>query len=186
MADGNTTTMSFPTPSNGISVSSLEINSENHLIAIFSDGKTIDVGEVPRGQDGKAGKSAYEIAVAAGYQGTESEWLESIKGQDGVSVADASIDENNHLIFTLSNSNTIDAGQLSVGTGTGDIDINYTTTEDIDKLFNNDTTIYPDPGYEIANTTDIDELFKEETIPTEKVTYASQNDIDSLFDEEVK
>jgi len=30
------------------------------------------------------GKSAYEIAVDNGYSGTEAEWLESLKGKDGI------------------------------------------------------------------------------------------------------
>ena len=33
--------------------------------------------------DGKDGASAYEIAVAAGYTGTEEEWLASLKGEPG-------------------------------------------------------------------------------------------------------
>ena len=45
----------------------------------------------PEGEDGGgcgcgvpvAGKSAYQIAVAHGYEGTEEEWLESLKGADG-------------------------------------------------------------------------------------------------------
>ena len=39
----------------------------------------------------KNGKSAYEIAVENGFNGTESEWLESLKGQpgkDGINGAD--------------------------------------------------------------------------------------------------
>ena len=35
------------------------------------------------GKDGIDGKSAYEIAIANGFFGTESEWLESLKGSDG-------------------------------------------------------------------------------------------------------
>lgn len=35
------------------------------------------------GKDGKDGKSAYEIAVDHGYEGTEEEWLASLKGADG-------------------------------------------------------------------------------------------------------
>ena len=34
-------------------------------------------------QGGKDGKSACEIAVEHGYQGTEEQWLESLKGQQG-------------------------------------------------------------------------------------------------------
>jgi len=32
---------------------------------------------------GRPGLSAYEVAVAAGYEGTEAEWLASLKGADG-------------------------------------------------------------------------------------------------------
>ena len=33
-----------------------------------------------------AGKSAYDIAVENGFKGTETEWLESLKGKDGESL----------------------------------------------------------------------------------------------------
>ena len=33
--------------------------------------------------DEASGKSAYEIAVENGFEGTEAEWLESLKGQNG-------------------------------------------------------------------------------------------------------
>ncbi len=35
------------------------------------------------GEQGRDGKSAYEIAVAHGFTGTEEEWLDSLKGKDG-------------------------------------------------------------------------------------------------------
>lgn len=35
------------------------------------------------GCSGENGKSAYEIAVENGFEGTEAEWLESLKGEDG-------------------------------------------------------------------------------------------------------
>ena len=38
-----------------------------------------------KGETGASGKSAYEIAKAGGYKGTEAEWLESLKGATGVS-----------------------------------------------------------------------------------------------------
>lgn len=40
-----------------------------------------DFGEVQR--IGIPGKSAYEIAVENGFEGTEEEWLESLRGKDG-------------------------------------------------------------------------------------------------------
>lgn len=36
-----------------------------------------------KGERGQDGKSAYEIAVANGYTGNETQWLESLKGRDG-------------------------------------------------------------------------------------------------------
>lgn len=64
--------------------------------------------------------SAYAIAVAAGYQGTEQEWLESLvgpQGAQGASITAAKIDENGHLIFTVHDpktgtDTTIDAGSI--------------------------------------------------------------------------
>jgi len=37
----------------------------------------------PQGTAGQNGKSAYEIAVANGFKGTETEWLASLKGPKG-------------------------------------------------------------------------------------------------------
>ena len=37
--------------------------------------------------ESEAGKSAYEIAVEHGFEGTEAEWLESLKGKDGADGA---------------------------------------------------------------------------------------------------
>ena len=35
-----------------------------------------------KGKDGRDGKSAYEIAVEAGFSGTLEEWLASLKGEE--------------------------------------------------------------------------------------------------------
>ena len=52
----------------------------------FNDNKSLqeklDNGELGGGS-GTAGKSAYEIAVDNGFVGTETEWLESLKGKQG-------------------------------------------------------------------------------------------------------
>ena len=49
------------------------------------------------GDTGQDGKSAYEIAVANGYKGTEQEWLQSLvgsRGESGISVVDVKLNEN--------------------------------------------------------------------------------------------
>ena len=62
----------------------------------FNDNKSLqeklDNGELGGGS-GTAGKSAYEIAVDNGFVGTETEWLESLKGSDGNNGTTPHIDE---------------------------------------------------------------------------------------------
>ena len=58
----------------------------------FNDNKSLqekyDNGELGGGSgSGTAGKSAYEIAVDNGFVGTETEWLESLKGAEGTNGA---------------------------------------------------------------------------------------------------
>ena len=42
-------------------------------------GEVVPEGIVTRGEQGDSGASAYEIAVAEGFAGTEQEWLDSLK-----------------------------------------------------------------------------------------------------------
>lgn len=37
------------------------------------------------GTDGKDGLSAYELALKNGFEGTEDEWLQSLRGEEGIS-----------------------------------------------------------------------------------------------------
>ena len=52
------------------------------IIFIF----VISLGLASCALDAKGGKSAYEIALDNGFEGTEAEWLESLKGKDGESL----------------------------------------------------------------------------------------------------
>ena len=62
--------------------------------------------------------AVYEAYKASGGTLSYDEWLASIKGEkgdkgdEGASIIDTKIDENGHLIITLSNGKTIDAGQV--------------------------------------------------------------------------
>ena len=66
----------------------------------FDDGKNLQEklnnGELGGGSgSGVAGKSAYEIAVDNGFVGTETEWLESIKGAEGTTFTPSVRKEGN-------------------------------------------------------------------------------------------
>lgn len=49
---------------------------------------SVNFGEQFAGGVGPAGKSAYQVAVANGFQGTETEWLASLRGPQGPQGAD--------------------------------------------------------------------------------------------------
>ena len=83
----------------------------------FNDNQSLqekyDNGELGGGGgSGTAGKSAYEIAVDNGFIGTETEWLESLKGADGADGVTPHIDsttKNWHI-------GAVDTGILAEGT----------------------------------------------------------------------
>lgn len=56
------------------------------------DGRDGEPGR--NGENGRDGKSAYEVAVDNGFVGTEQEWLESLKGRDGVSGTSEAVSMN--------------------------------------------------------------------------------------------
>lgn len=86
-----------------------------------SDGALLYNGnKIESGIKGDNGKSAYEIAKANGFEGTETEWLETLKGQkgdpgaDGKSIKSLNKDENNNIIVTFSDNTTQNIGKLTI------------------------------------------------------------------------
>ena len=74
-----------------------------------------------------AGKSAYEIAVENGFEGSEKYWLESLKGtngsdgengkdgkngKDALGIKSTEIAPNGHLMITLTDGTVLDAGYV--------------------------------------------------------------------------
>lgn len=53
------------------------------------------------GENGRDGKSAYEVAVDNGFVGTEQEWLESLKGRDGVSGTSEAVNLNFPTVYRM-------------------------------------------------------------------------------------
>ena len=65
------------------------------------------------GAAGKPGKSAYEIAVEYGYEGSEQEWIEQFSGAVGKDgIVSAFVNENYHLILVRADGSHIDAGYV--------------------------------------------------------------------------
>lgn len=65
-----------------VTVQKLTVNENGEVQVIYTDSTSEILGEL----SGTAGKSAYDIAVENGFEGTEEQWLASLKGADGVSI----------------------------------------------------------------------------------------------------
>jgi hypothetical protein len=105
---------------------------DGDLYLEMTDGIVYNVGPVvgPQGPQGPTGaKGDKGDPGATGLQGpagpTGAQGPAGVDGADGaqgpagVSVASANIDQNNHLILTLSDATTVDAGELPAGSGGG-------------------------------------------------------------------
>ncbi|KRM92866.1 minor structural protein [Loigolactobacillus rennini DSM 20253] len=72
-----------------------------------------DPGEPGRpgkdGNDGHDGQSAYDIAVAAGFEGTKEQWLASLKGDTGASLS--------AIALTVDGAGTIVGGEVTLDNG---------------------------------------------------------------------
>ena len=112
------------------------------------------------GTNGQDGKSAYDIAVEQGFVGTEQEWLESLKGQDGQDgiVMDAPADSKAYARKDNAWVETVEAVNV------------YTKTE-ADEAFLPKTTVIPTKTSELTN----DSGFITE-IPAEYITQAEMQE----------
>lgn len=61
----------------------LWFNTSSNQLSIFYNGSWLSIGGGSDGVDGADGSSAYEVAVANGFSGTQQQWLDSLVGVDG-------------------------------------------------------------------------------------------------------
>lgn len=66
----------------GVGISTTTNNNDGTITFTYTDDSTFTTSNL-KGADGNDGTSAFEIAVAAGFTGTQSEWLTSLQGADG-------------------------------------------------------------------------------------------------------
>lgn len=110
----------------GIGISAATIDDSGNLVLVLTNNTSISVGKVvgsdgANGENGTNGKSAYDLAKENGYEGTLTEWLASLKGEQGkdgtginlkaskenCSVAgDAYIDKDSGHIYILTDPET--------------------------------------------------------------------------------
>lgn len=96
-------------------------------------GETGSQGE--QGVQGTQGLSAYEVAVQNGFSGTESEWLESLKGEEyddePIWKVQGELGAKNLLVYPYKNTNYKSYGVTGVVNEDGSITLNGTSTADV-------------------------------------------------------
>ena len=82
-ADGKAATIKVGKVSTGSAPRVVNVGTENDAVLDFTLPVTDTGSGTGTGTPGKDGRSAYEIALDNGFVGSESAWLESLKGKDG-------------------------------------------------------------------------------------------------------
>ena len=103
----------------GVGVTGAEIDGNGHLIITLSDTSTIDAGTA-KGANGTTFIPAVSTAGVLTWTNDGGMENPSPVMINGVSVTNATINSSGHLIITLSNGNTIDAGLVTSGAGATD------------------------------------------------------------------
>jgi hypothetical protein len=132
-------------------------------------------------QKGIDGKSAYELAVQAGFKGTEKEWIASLKGErgpkgaKGVGVVGIEI-VNDRLITTMSDESTIDAGKFPFEELNKKIDANAKKiTNNTKKITNNTEQIEANAEQIDINAEKIDANTEQINANTEQINTNTEN-----------
>lgn len=100
----------------GQSLQSLAIDEHGHLIVTLADESVEDLGLVigPTGEGMPVGGLVGQLPVKKSLADFDFEWQDKpANGAPGLSIASATINETGHLIITLSDASTIDAGEVA-------------------------------------------------------------------------
>ena len=112
------------------------VNNVDTYKITFTNG-TSTTFTVTNGENGANGKSAYEIAVDNGFEGSKQEWLESLNGADGNGITSVEITSSNGNVdtYTITFSNgssstfTVTNGENG-SNGVSIVSVEKTNTED--------------------------------------------------------
>ncbi len=106
-------------PGSSTTTVSIDPNTKHWIINGIDTGIVAEGKDGNDGNDGINGKSAYEIAVANGFTGTEAEWLEELKGANGTDapVITSIVRVGNQLVFYFSSGDHIAVDLPSISGG---------------------------------------------------------------------
>ena len=99
-------------------------------------------------------KSAYQIAVENGFEGTVEDWLESLKGKDGIGITSTEINTNGELVLTYADGTSSNVGIVKGKDGT-DYVLTESDKQEIAKLV--EASSGSSDKWEIINTVKVNE-----------------------------
>lgn len=88
MIDGTKEIMTFPTPADGVSITDVDVDTDKHLIVTFSDGNTVDAGEIPtvkgdKGDKGEKGDTGFSPTITENPDNTNEIYKLDVTNEDG-------------------------------------------------------------------------------------------------------
>lgn len=88
MADGSKEVMTFPIPTDGVSIADVNVNTDKHLIVTLSDGSTVDAGLVPtvkgdKGEQGEKGDTGFSPTITENLDNTNEIYKLDVTNEDG-------------------------------------------------------------------------------------------------------
>ena len=88
MADGTKEVMTFPTPTDGVSITDVDVNADKHLVVTLSDGNTVDAGLVPtvkgdKGEQGEKGDTGFSPTITENPDNTNEIYKLDVTNEDG-------------------------------------------------------------------------------------------------------
>lgn len=144
--DSGVLKMVFPTPSNGVSVTDIDVNDKNQIVFTMSDGTKITSGVIPtvKGADGKPGKDAISPTIIENADNTDTIYkldvttvdgtftTPNLRGKDGKNGSGSSIGEENVIESIKVNGvvqTVADDKSVDITVPTVDVNKNYVDTE---------------------------------------------------------
>lgn len=144
--DSGVLKMVFPTPSNGVSVTDIDVNDKNQIVFTMSDGTKITSGVIPtvKGADGKSGKDAISPTIIENADNTDTIYkldvttvdgtftTPNLRGKDGKNGSGSSIGEENVIESIKVNGvvqTVADDKSVDITVPTVDVNKNYVDTE---------------------------------------------------------
>ena len=109
---------------------------------------------IAEGIETAQGKSAFEIAVENGFEGTVEEWIESLKGADGRGITSTEINASGELVLTYSDDSTANVGIVKGKDGT-DYVLTESDKQEIAKLV--EVSSGSSDKWELINTVEVNE-----------------------------